>query len=98
MLSTTQSVTEPTEVTLKKVEEIEKENDEETPYSIFTSYDRFSIDSNSFINWILEYDIKSNLFPSITYINFIFSHEFINYEYISCGIFDFPRHRSDNLI
>ena len=40
MLSTTQSVTEPTEVTLKKVEEIEKENDEETPYSIFTSYDR----------------------------------------------------------
>lgn len=40
MLSTTQSVTEPTEVTLKKVEDIEKENDEETPYSIFTSYDR----------------------------------------------------------
>ncbi|KGQ88168.1 hypothetical protein MEO_02976 [Candida albicans P94015] len=40
MLSTTQSVTEPTEVTSKKVEEIEKENDEETPYSIFTSYDR----------------------------------------------------------
>ena len=97
MLSTTQSVTEPTEVTLKKVEEIEKKMTKKLLFNIHFLRS-ISIDSNSFINWILEYDIKSNLFPSITYINFIFSHEFINYEYISCGIFDFPRHRSDNLI